>query len=297
MRLFITTLAAFMAIAAAAQNAVVPLSATTTRQQKPDAITRSATDAEPVMECIYSYTASTPDAKSSTGAGILQIAPSGARFSDYTSFCVDSLLRSPGFTGEQYKALHEKEMHNECFLDATVLQGFPAGKMTTVVPMAPNIYTYTENIHPISWTLSDETDSIAGYLCHKATASYGGRDWTAWYTPGIPVAFGPWKLNGLPGLPLKASSDDGAHAFSIIALRHGSTPFSTTVPQNAVKTSREKFLKLKNDFEKNPMANISPESITSITVMKPMNDSNPVLIINDTPIHIYPNGYIPLELQ
>lgn len=46
---------------------------------------------------------------------------------------------------------------------------------------------------------------IAGYNCHKATTEFRGRTFEVWYTPDVPVNFGPWKLNGLPGLILWAT--------------------------------------------------------------------------------------------
>ncbi len=62
-----------------------------------------------------------------------------------------------------------------------------------------------EDIYPdLQWTITEEQKVIANYTCVKATVSYRGRDWTAWFTPEIPLAVGPWKLHGLPGLILEA---------------------------------------------------------------------------------------------
>ena len=62
-----------------------------------------------------------------------------------------------------------------------------------------------EDIYPdLQWTITEEQKVIANYTCIKATVSYRGRDWTAWFTPEIPLAVGPWKLHGLPGLILEA---------------------------------------------------------------------------------------------
>lgn len=62
-----------------------------------------------------------------------------------------------------------------------------------------------EDIYPdLQWTITEEQKVIANYTCVKATVSYRGRDWTAWFTPEIPLAVEPWKLHGLPGLILEA---------------------------------------------------------------------------------------------
>lgn len=56
----------------------------------------------------------------------------------------------------------------------------------------------------INWKFEKETKKIGKYTCHKATATFRGRDYTVWYTKEIPIPYGPWKLNGLPGLVLEA---------------------------------------------------------------------------------------------
>lgn len=65
-----------------------------------------------------------------------------------------------------------------------------------------------ENVPKFNWKLSNESKLIGTFLCKKATAFFRGRNYTAWYTNKIPVPFGPWKLNGLPGLILEAYDTD-----------------------------------------------------------------------------------------
>ncbi|WP_169630218.1 GLPGLI family protein [Flavobacterium humi] len=50
------------------------------------------------------------------------------------------------------------------------------------------------------WELIDEQKVIGNLHCAKAVCSFRGRDYIAWYVNTIPVSFGPWKFNGLPGL-------------------------------------------------------------------------------------------------
>lgn len=57
------------------------------------------------------------------------------------------------------------------------------------------------------WSLTQETKKIGNYLCFKAVSIkiYKGKKSykVAWYTPSIPVNFGPKDFNGLPGLILE----------------------------------------------------------------------------------------------
>lgn len=65
-----------------------------------------------------------------------------------------------------------------------------------------------EEAPKLNWKLSNDSKLIGTFLCKKATVFFRGRNYTAWYTNKIAVPFGPWKLNGLPGLILEAYDTD-----------------------------------------------------------------------------------------
>ena len=65
---------------------------------------------------------------------------------------------------------------------------------------------------PKNWKLSQETKQIRNYTCFNAVTTRKTKDKEgndedkiieAWYTPQIPVNFGPKEYNGLPGLILE----------------------------------------------------------------------------------------------
>lgn len=67
---------------------------------------------------------------------------------------------------------------------------------------------YTESLDELSWEIiEDSTTTILGYECIMAVADYHGREWSAWFSPEVPIPFGPWKFHGLPGLILKAETN------------------------------------------------------------------------------------------
>ncbi|MDE5877441.1 MAG: GLPGLI family protein [Muribaculaceae bacterium] len=73
---------------------------------------------------------------------------------------------------------------------------------------------YTEPFSEMVWEIGDSTKNVLGYECIQATTDYHGREWTVWFTPDIPIQDGPWKLRGLPGLILEATTGDGIGFFA-----------------------------------------------------------------------------------
>ncbi|QOW09812.1 GLPGLI family protein [Kaistella flava (ex Peng et al. 2021)] len=66
------------------------------------------------------------------------------------------------------------------------------------------------------WKINNtQSQNILGYKTYNATTSFGGRNWTAWYTTDIPIPDGPYKFYGLPGLILKISDSSGDYDFEI----------------------------------------------------------------------------------
>lgn len=103
---------------------------------------------------------------------------------------------------------------------------------------------YTEPLGDIVWEISDSTKTVLGYDCVMATANYHGRDWTAWFTPDIPLQEGPWKLTGLPGLILEASESTGQHSFVATGLEASYQEMMPIYPfRQYDKMSREEMLR------------------------------------------------------
>jgi len=64
-----------------------------------------------------------------------------------------------------------------------------------------------------TWTITNETKKIKDYTCYKATTTFRGNNFEAWFTPDIPINAGPWKWYGLPGLIVEATDTDKSEVY------------------------------------------------------------------------------------
>jgi len=64
-----------------------------------------------------------------------------------------------------------------------------------------------------TWKITNETKKIKDYTCYKATTTFRGNNFEAWFTPDIPINAGPWKWYGLPGLIVEATDTDKSVVF------------------------------------------------------------------------------------
>lgn len=65
-------------------------------------------------------------------------------------------------------------------------------------------YIIEDSLRNINWKLVDETKTILGYHCKKASGkTERGSDVEAWYTEEILLSSGPETFNGLPGMILQ----------------------------------------------------------------------------------------------
>ncbi len=102
-----------------------------------------------------------------------------------------------------------------------------------------------DSLNICDWTLGTTTKIILGYTCQKATTSYGGRNYTAYFTYKIPIADGPWRFNGLPGLILEVADEDMVFKIKATGIEIKNNNISIDNPYKDKKLiSWETFLKL-----------------------------------------------------
>lgn len=108
-------------------------------------------------------------------------------------------------------------IENDCGEPTAIYKERDRGVITSFLWL-PNIVCEQKNEAFRHWEIRPVQDTILSYACTRADIHYAGRDYTAWYAPEIPIPDGPWKLQGLPGLILKAEDKEGFFLFEAIGL-------------------------------------------------------------------------------
>ncbi len=249
-------------------------------------VPETETIASETMEFVYDYswcndTTGMLEDNFTSDRMLLQIGPKGlSKFSSYKNLTVDSLLMN--LSKEQLtEALMDNKLSNGEFM--TIFKNYPAGRITHTEKICLDWFRYEEDMPMLEWELTDSTGTVLGYECHQAKCSFRGREWTAYYTEEIPIMDGPWKLQGLPGLIMKASDKDGHYRFECIGIKSKASRPITMYKVPYISTSRQKYYDTKNRYDINPYAYFEAGGHGHITVSD--EAGNPVL-----------DAYDPIEL-
>ncbi len=90
-------------------------------------------------------------------------------------------------------------------------RNFETDKKTDIMEMLGKTYIVEDSLHTPAWKIGDQIKEVAGYICMKAETEdpIKKQKITAWFAQDIPVPAGPERYNGLPGVILELSLNDG----------------------------------------------------------------------------------------
>jgi GLPGLI family protein len=78
-----------------------------------------------------------------------------------------------------------------------------------------NDFFSVKSTDKMSWELMDETKVEGSYILQKATTTFGGRNWIAWFSNDVNLSEGPYKFRGLPGLIFEIEDDQENFKFKL----------------------------------------------------------------------------------
>ncbi|MDH6306379.1 GLPGLI family protein [Parabacteroides sp. PF5-5] len=149
---------------------------------------------------------------------MLKVGKKSSVYYSYAKFLGDSVFRDQINKGVGMDVINESLQQYRSMISYKIYKNYPAGKTTMLEQLAMNRYRCEEKTDIPQWELLSDTLTVLSYPCRKAICQFRGRTWEAWYTSDIPRSEGPWKLQGLPGIILKAQDSKGHYTFEAIAL-------------------------------------------------------------------------------
>jgi GLPGLI family protein len=183
-----------------------------------------------------------------------------SKFYSYRTFQLDSLIATGAQLDISYQVseyvhhsyanpLYSKFKIGETF---EIFKNYPATKTTFIDKILSIYYLYEENSPIQEWKIHQDTTTILGYQCRKATCTFRGRDYVAWFTNEIPINNGPYKFGGLPGLIVKIGDTKSHHMFQLTGTEKVKEPvlFET---RDYLKTNRKNYTRIYCRYIKDPM--------------------------------------------
>ena|SRR5690554_3241773 len=138
---------------------------------------------------------------------------------------------------------------------SSLYHSFQEQTMVNTERIITQMFQIRESMPAIDWEIGDEQKQIGDYTAQLAKGSFGGRDYQVWFVPEIPIPFGPWKLQGLPGLILEARDSKDDVVFTFKSLEQMSGPEVNLIyPEGIKQVTGAEFTKTYEAFRDNPEA-------------------------------------------
>lgn len=202
--------------------------------------------------------------RSETIYEILSVGNNYSYYGNYGQFQHDSIVRLNNEWRNSLSREESQRFYNSFKIEFDhILMSLKNKSLEYYGKIFLNHYRYSEPFPEIEWTLHDESIEVLGHKCHKATTTWRGRNWTAWYSD-IPLSLGPWKFNGLPGLILRLEDDRWEHYFEATKSMNWKYPFGF---KNKLlsKTTREKYNNELKDYKQNAGKMLIDSGMVTVT--------------------------------
>lgn len=200
---------------------------------------------------------------------LLDIDQKGSNYYSRDKFVADST--SMAEVQKQIKSgggnINISRRDNQGMVGYKVTKSYPDFKTYLFTRISMDQYKVKEDQKP-EWKILPEKQKIGSYNAQKATTSYGGREWVAWFSTDIPFQDGPYKFYGLPGLIVKLEDTTGSHVMTLVGNKKMAAPVSETemdVPGNVkimgiggkeLEISKSQYKKLWKDYVNDPSKNM-----------------------------------------
>lgn len=185
-----------------------------------------------------------------TELAYLDVGPKKSVYYSENRFKRDSIMQRMRETRSFDRSQTETLQSN---IDYIIDKDFAEQQVTYKGRIGRDQYEYVED-RKMNWRILPETVKIGDYKTQKAETDFGGRKWTAWFTPDLPFQDGPYKFSGLPGLIVKLEDTDGDYAFNLKEVKKISEAASFEGRGTTVKLKRSEYEKQRERFSQDPVS-------------------------------------------
>lgn len=130
--------------------------------------------------------------------------------------------------------------------DDQTYKNYSTDVITQQRELGPKKYLIADTLKRQNWKLEEETRTIKGYTCKKATTrNKEGKDVIAWYAEDIQSSAGPDLFGGLPGMILELNINDSEMLYSTLDIvSKGFDKAIVKAPTDGKKITRKEFDKM-----------------------------------------------------
>jgi len=226
---------------------------------------------------------------------LLDIDKNGSKYYSREKFVSDSTTKADiakqmkgGFSG----SINIKKNIKPGMIFTSVTKAYPDYKVALSEKIGNTTYKIAEDQKP-EWKILPEKQKIGEYNAQKATTTYGGREWTAWFSTDIPFQDGPYKFYGLPGLIVKLEDKTGSHTMTLIGNKKTEASSETEVQLPGVtmiglggkdiEVTKKQFKKAWKDYQTDPTKDMkqSMSTLPAGAIVKMKNQDGKDIDMNE----------------
>ena len=149
----------------------------------------------------------------------------------------------------------ERAKRTKTEFESVIYKGFPEEKISYSYKILRDNLRYEEDLNQFSWEILPENKLIEGYQAQKATTTFAGRKYIAWFTSEIPISEGPYKFNGLPGLILEISDIQNHYNYKLKSFEKFKNPASVELKvSHFIKSDKKEILESIKEYKLDPFA-------------------------------------------
>ncbi|WP_282017344.1 GLPGLI family protein [Salegentibacter mishustinae] len=149
----------------------------------------------------------------------------------------------------------ERTKRTKTEFESVIYKGFPEEKISYSYKILRDNLRYEEDLNQFSWEILPENKLIEGYQSQKATTTFAGRNYIAWFTSEIPISEGPYKFNGLPGLILEISDVQNHYNYKLKSFEKFKNPASVELKvSHFIKSDKKEILESIKEYKLDPFA-------------------------------------------